>query len=44
MKKTLDVPRLKKELQRAVEQENYELAAKLRDQIRQAEEEAKEAK
>jgi protein arginine kinase activator len=33
-----DVNRLKKELQRAVEQENYEQAAKLRDQIRQAEE------
>jgi protein arginine kinase activator len=37
-KKAVDMSRLKKELARAVEQENYELAAKLRDQIRQAEE------
>lgn len=37
-KKMVDVNRLKKDLAKAVEQENYELAAKLRDQIRQAEE------
>ena len=35
-KRQLDVARLKKELQRAVEAEDYERAAKLRDQIRQA--------
>jgi protein arginine kinase activator len=36
-KRQLDVTRLKKELARAVEAEDYERAAKLRDQIRQAE-------
>jgi protein-arginine kinase activator protein McsA len=34
----VDVGRLRKELQRAVETEDYEKAAKIRDQIRQAEE------
>ena len=37
MKKRVDVSRLRKELQRAVEAEDYEKAAKLRDQIREAE-------
>lgn len=37
-KKSADVGKLRKELQRAVELEDYERAAKLRDQIRQAEE------
>ena len=37
-KKMLDLTKLRKELQRAVELEDYERAAKLRDQIRQAEE------
>ncbi len=37
MKKSVDLTRLRKELQRAVEAEDYERAAKLRDQIRQAE-------
>src|SRR5215212_8502729 len=37
-KKMVDVGRLRKELQRAVETEDYERAAKIRDQIRQAEE------
>lgn len=37
-KKFVDVAKLRKELQRAVEVEDYERAAKLRDQIRQAEE------
>jgi protein arginine kinase activator len=37
MKKAIDVTKLKKELQRAVEAEDYERAAKLRDAIRQAE-------
>lgn len=36
-RKTVDLSRLKKELQRAVEAEDYERAAKLRDQIRAAE-------
>jgi len=36
-KRQLDVTRLKKELHRAIEAEDYERAAKLRDQIRQAE-------
>ena len=36
-KKRIDVAKLRKELQRAVEGEDYEKAAKLRDQIRQAE-------
>lgn len=35
-KKQVDVARLQRELQRAVEAEDYERAAKLRDQIRQA--------
>jgi len=37
VKRTLDAARLRKELARAVETEDYERAAKLRDQIRQAE-------
>lgn len=37
-RKTVDVARLRKELARAVELEDYERAAQLRDQIRQAEE------
>jgi protein arginine kinase activator len=36
-KRQLDVARLRKELARAVESEDYERAAKIRDQIRQAE-------
>jgi protein arginine kinase activator len=36
-RKVLDTTKLRKELQRAVEAEDYEKAAKLRDQIRQAE-------
>jgi protein arginine kinase activator len=39
VKRGPDLAKLKKELARAVQAENYELAAKLRDQIRQAEEE-----
>jgi protein-arginine kinase activator protein McsA len=34
----VDVAKLRKELSRAVEAEDYERAARLRDQIRQAEE------
>jgi protein arginine kinase activator len=37
VKKTADLTKLRKELARAVETEDYERAAKLRDQIRQAE-------
>ncbi|MCS7033558.1 MAG: UvrB/UvrC motif-containing protein [Phycisphaerae bacterium] len=37
MKRQADLARLRKELQRAVENEDYERAAKLRDQIRAAE-------
>jgi len=37
-RKRADANKLRKELQRAVEAEDYERAAKLRDQIRQAEE------
>jgi protein arginine kinase activator len=37
VKRALDAARLRKELARAVETEDYEKAAKLRDQIRQAE-------
>ena len=37
MKRQIDVSKLRKELSRAVEAEDYERAAKLRDQIRQAE-------
>jgi protein arginine kinase activator len=37
-KKPVDVSKLRKDLQKAVEAEDYERAAKLRDQIRQAEE------
>ena len=37
MKRHVDVARLRKELQKAVEAEDYERAAKLRDQIKQAE-------
>jgi protein arginine kinase activator len=37
MKRQVDVAKLRKELARAVEAEDYERAAKLRDQIRQAE-------
>jgi protein arginine kinase activator len=37
VKRTLDATKLRKELARAVETEDYEKAAKLRDQIRQAE-------
>lgn len=36
-KRQIDLARLRKELQRAVESEDYERAAKLRDQIREAE-------
>jgi protein-arginine kinase activator protein McsA len=36
-RKTVDLAKLRKELQRAVEGEDYERAAKLRDQIREAE-------
>ncbi|WP_428937401.1 UvrB/UvrC motif-containing protein [Fontivita pretiosa] len=36
-KRQIDVARLRRELQRAVEAEDYERAAKLRDQIREAE-------
>ncbi len=36
-RRTVDLAKLRKELQRAVEGEDYERAAKLRDQIRQAE-------
>lgn len=38
MKRQIDVAKLRKELARAVESEDYERAAKLRDQIRVAEE------
>lgn len=38
LRKRADVNKLRKELARAVEAEDYERAAKLRDQIRQAEE------
>jgi protein arginine kinase activator len=37
MKRQADLTKLRKELSRAVEAEDYERAAKLRDQIRQAE-------
>jgi protein-arginine kinase activator protein McsA len=37
MKRQVDVTKLRKELARAVESEDYERAAKLRDQIRVAE-------
>jgi protein arginine kinase activator len=37
IKRQVDLTRLRKDLQRAVEGEEYERAAKLRDQIRQAE-------
>ena len=37
MKKQVDLTKLRKELAKAVEAEDYERAAKLRDQIRQAE-------
>ena len=37
MKRSVDVAKLRKELQKAVEAEDYERAAKLRDQIKQAE-------
>lgn len=36
-KRQIDLARLRKDLQRAVEDEDYEKAAKLRDQIREAE-------
>jgi protein arginine kinase activator len=36
-RKTIDVTKLKKELQRAIENEDYERAAQLRDAIREAE-------
>jgi protein arginine kinase activator len=36
-KKTVDMAKLRKELQRVVEAEDYERAAKIRDQIREAE-------
>ena len=38
MKRHVDIARLRRELQKAVESEDYERAAKLRDQIKQAEE------
>ncbi len=37
VKRQVDLTRLRKELTKAVESEDYERAAKLRDQIRQAE-------
>jgi protein-arginine kinase activator protein McsA len=37
MKRQADLARLRRELQKAIEVEDYERAAKLRDQIRQAE-------
>jgi protein arginine kinase activator len=37
MKRQVDLAKLRKELARAVEAEDYERAAKLRDQIKQAE-------
>jgi protein arginine kinase activator len=37
MKRQIDLTKLRKELAKAVEAEDYERAAKLRDQIRQAE-------
>ena len=37
MKRSIDLSKLRKELQRAVEAEDYERAAKLRDQIKTAE-------
>ena len=37
VKKTVDLAKLRKELQRAVESEDYEKAAKIRDQIKVAE-------
>jgi protein arginine kinase activator len=37
MKRQVDLAKLRKELQKAVEAEDYERAAKLRDQIKQAE-------
>jgi protein-arginine kinase activator protein McsA len=37
MKRQVDLAKLRKELARAVEAEDYERAAKLRDQIRTAE-------
>jgi protein-arginine kinase activator protein McsA len=37
MKRQVDVSKLRKDLNRAVEAEDYERAAKLRDQIRVAE-------
>jgi protein-arginine kinase activator protein McsA len=37
MKRQVDVAKLRKELAKAVEAEDYERAAQLRDQIRQAE-------
>ena len=37
MKRQVDLAKLRKELNRAVETEDYERAAKLRDQIRVAE-------
>ena len=37
LKKQIDLTKFRKELQRAIEAEDYERAAKLRDQIRQAE-------
>ena len=37
MKRQVDLAKLRKELAKAVEAEDYERAAKLRDQIKQAE-------
>ena len=37
MKRQVDLSKLRKELARAIEGEDYERAAKLRDQIRHAE-------
>jgi protein arginine kinase activator len=37
MKRSTDITRLRKELMRAVEAEDYELAAKIRDKIKEAE-------
>ena len=37
MKRQVDLAKLRKELAKAVESEDYERAAKIRDQIKQAE-------
>jgi protein-arginine kinase activator protein McsA len=37
MKKRVDLTKLRKDLQKAIEAEDYEKAARMRDQIREAE-------